>query len=223
MMSERDTVAQAGTGYTLRHLSRGDVNEEALLPAPELDLAGCLEPREPLRATRCLDAILRGDDRAAYRPGDLLEPARHVHDVADDGELDALPAAEIAYRHRTAVDSDRHAKRIWRRELDLFRFQRSISCWSSKAQASARAGASGCRSMEPKVAMKPSPRYLSSVPPCLNTMALLRSWKLRSKANVRSGERVSVSLVKPTMTAAMSEPSDHVLLAEVLALRAIVC
>jgi hypothetical protein len=61
-MGERDTLAQARTGHVWRHLSRGDVDEEALLPATELNLAGGVEPREPLLTSRGADAILRGDD-----------------------------------------------------------------------------------------------------------------------------------------------------------------
>ena len=62
MMGERDTLAQTRTGDARRHLSRGDVTEEALLPAAELNVTGGLEPRELLRISRGADAVLGCDD-----------------------------------------------------------------------------------------------------------------------------------------------------------------
>jgi hypothetical protein len=62
MMGERDTLAQAGTGDARRRLSRGEVKEEASLPAAELNLTGGLEPREPLRISRGADEVLGCDD-----------------------------------------------------------------------------------------------------------------------------------------------------------------
>lgn len=47
LMEKRDTLAQARVSYARRSQSRGNVNQETLLPATELNLTGGLEPHDP--------------------------------------------------------------------------------------------------------------------------------------------------------------------------------
>src|SRR5207245_2887285 len=70
----------------------------------------------------------------------------------------------------------------------------SASCMAS-AQCTARAAWSGCATGAPKYAMRPSPRYLSSVPPCAKTVSTMRAWYSFSMATTRSLASVSLNAV----------------------------
>src|SRR5215212_6933524 len=88
------------------------MNKDPLISAPQLDLPCILEPHPPLPLSSRLNAELRGDDRAANLASDLLEPARDVHNIANDSKFNPLFASKIAHRHRTKMDADRHTKGI---------------------------------------------------------------------------------------------------------------
>src|SRR5262249_28336820 len=109
--------------------------------------------------------LLGHEDRHAALLRQLLDPGRDVHGVADRRVLAPLGRPDVADDHGARMDADTHPER-GRPAGRALRIQ----------AAERRVHRAGAADGAPKYAMIPSPRYLSSVPPCAKSVSTMRAW-----------------------------------------------
>ncbi len=118
-------------------------------------------------------------DGASEFAGQRLEPARRVYGGADHGEFEPVEA-DISQHDLPVVQSDTDLDRRLVAAHRVLCSTRQIDADHALAQRKAFSASESPANGVPNVAIKPSPRYLSSVPPCWNTSRSIRSWNCRS-------------------------------------------
>ena len=152
--------------------------------------------RDPI--AELLPGRVRNEDVYTLDPGQLLQPRSDVHCVADDGVVAALRRPDVAQDTRAGVDPDTtrsggspRPPRSWLSAASASRM--------ATAHRTARDAWSGCATGAPKYAISPSPRYLSSVPPCAKITSTVRSKNVFKSATTSGagsfGERGEVPQV----------------------------
>src|SRR5439155_14414127 len=150
--------------------------------------------RELERVAGPAPRLLGDQDRSAEDLGELLHARRDVHRVADRGVLAPPRGADVAHHDRARVHADPHAQRRLAAR-DARAVERGERLLHGRAQRTARGAWSGWATGAPKYAMSPSPRYLSSVPPCAKTVSTMRAWYSFSMATTCSPESASLRAV----------------------------
>ncbi len=115
---------------------------------------------------------------AAKLAGQRLKPACRIHCGADHREFEPVEA-DISEHDRAVMQADAEPDRRLAAAL------RSLIQCADRADHGLRAAqrvpaSESLANGVPNVAISPSPRYLSSVPPCRNTSRSIRSWNCRS-------------------------------------------